>query len=271
MSAIEQAEASLKAGDPTQALTFLQDAVRAKPAEAKLRTFLFQLLAVLGQWERALNQLNVASELDAGALAMAQTYREAIRCELLRSKVFAGGTAPMVFGHPEQWLALLIESLLLHGRGESAGAKRLRAQAFDEAPATAGTLNGEPFEWIADADSRLGPVIEAVINGKYYWVPFNRLASLDIEAPADLRDFVWCPAQMHFTNGGEAVALIPTRYVGSERATEGAIQLSRKTAWVEPEPGVFLGAGQRVLATDAGEFALLEVRNLTFSDGAGGG
>ena len=48
----------------------------------KLRVFLFQLLCVLGQWERALTQLNVAAELDAQALAMAQMYREALQCEM---------------------------------------------------------------------------------------------------------------------------------------------------------------------------------------------
>ncbi len=64
--------------------------MRKDPANAKHRIFLFQLLAVLGQWERAMNQLNVAGELDAGTLAMVQTYREALRCEVLRGEIFAG-------------------------------------------------------------------------------------------------------------------------------------------------------------------------------------
>ncbi len=38
------------------------------------------------------------------------------------------------------------------------------------------------------------PVLEAMVNGKYYWIPFSRLASIVIEAPADLRDRVWLPA-----------------------------------------------------------------------------
>jgi len=60
----DAAERSLREGDPAAALARLQDDVRARPADAKLRVFLFQLLCVLGQWERALNQLKVASELD---------------------------------------------------------------------------------------------------------------------------------------------------------------------------------------------------------------
>ena len=123
---------SLKNGDPAAALAHLQEQVRARPADAELRVFLFQLLCVRGQWERALNQLKVACDLDAGALAMAQMYGEAVRCEAIRRDVFDGKKAPMVFGEPEQWLALLIESLLVGGRGDASRAAELRARAFEE-------------------------------------------------------------------------------------------------------------------------------------------
>src|SRR6188768_292648 len=116
MSPVSAAEQCLRDGDPLAALPQLQEAVRANPADAKLRIFLFQLLSVLGQWERALNQLDVAAELDPVALAMAQMYREALHCEVLRTQVFEGKKSPVVFGEPEQWLALLIESLLLSGQ-----------------------------------------------------------------------------------------------------------------------------------------------------------
>lgn len=268
MSAADEAAQLLREGDPTGALNRLQAEIRTRPADSKLRVFLFQLLSILGQWDRALTQLNVAAEMDASTLAMAQMYREALRCEVLRSQVFAGKKSPLLFGQPEQWLALLIESNLVAARGDLAAAKSLREQAFDLAPATTGKLDGQPFAWIADADTRLGPVCEAVINGKYYWVPFSRLARLDIEKPEDLRDFVWAPAHFLFTNGGEAVGVIPTRYPGSEASSDGLIQLARKTEWVEAQDGEYTGLGQRLLVTDAGEFALLDVRSLEFDEPA---
>jgi type VI secretion system protein ImpE len=266
MSAVEAAERSLRDGDAAAALTHLQEAVRAKADDAKLRVFLFQLLCVTGQWERAANQLEVASTLDPGALAMAQTYREALRCELLRGRVFDGKTAPMVFGEPEQWLALLIESLLVGGRGNAEEAASLRERAFDEAPATAGTLNGQPFTWIADADMRLGPVLEGIINGRYYWVPFSRLTRVALEAPEDLRDIVWAPAHLELENGGEAYALIPSRYAYSEKSTDPQIVLGRTTEWQDRGNEFFCGLGQRVLATDSGEISLLEVRDIVLGD-----
>ena len=35
---------------------------------------------------------------------------------------------------------------------------------MDLAPASSGKINGEAFEWVADADQRFGPVIEAIFN-----------------------------------------------------------------------------------------------------------
>ena len=262
MASASRAEQSLRDGDPQAALKLLQEEIRGKSNDPKLRVFLFQLLSVLGQWDRALNQLEVAANLDAATLAMAQTYREAVRCEVLRAQVFAGNKSPMVFGQPEQWLALLIESLLLSGRGQIRESDALRARAFEEAPATSGTLNGQRFDWIADADMRLGPVLEAVINGRYYWVPFNRLTRVEIEEPEDLRDVVWTPAHLLLENGGEAYALVPTRYSDTEKQEDGALLLARKTTWEERRPEFFCGLGQRVLSTDGGEVSLMDVREI---------
>jgi type VI secretion system protein ImpE len=263
------AEKSLRDGDPVAALALLQEAVRTHPADAKLRVFLFQLLCVLGQWARALNQLEVAAGLDPAALAMKQTYGEAIRCELMRAQVFAGKKSPMVFGEPEQWIALLIESLLVSGHGKPSESERLRNQAFADAPAVEGEIDGQKFTWIADADSRLGPVLEAVINGRYYWVPFSRLTQIVVEPPEDLRDMVWMPAHLQFDNGGDSVALLPTRYAGSETSQDGLIMLARKTIW-EPLAATegcdaYRGLGQRLLTTDEGEWPLMAVRSVTLN------
>lgn len=257
-----QAEQSLREGRLQDALAELQAQVRKEPANARYRIFLFQLLAVLGHWERALNQLNVLGEMDAASLPMAQTYREAIRCELLRADVFAGRRSPLVFGDPEPWVALVLEALRLTAEGHPAQAQSARDQAFEAATATPGTLDGQPFEWLADADPRLGPVLEAIVNGRYYWIPFQRVRTIQLEQPTDLRDFVWMPAQFTWANGGETVGLIPARYPESHASADPLVQLGRKTEWLEGQAGVCLGLGQRMLATDRGEYSLLDIRQI---------
>ncbi len=81
---------SLRVGKLQESLGQLQDEVRRHPAEPKHRVFLFQLLSVMGQWDRAMTQLSVLAEMDASALAMVQAYREVLQCERLRLEVFAG-------------------------------------------------------------------------------------------------------------------------------------------------------------------------------------
>jgi type VI secretion system protein ImpE len=265
MTLSDAAAQTLKDGDPLAALARLQEDIRARPADAKLRVFLFQLLCVVGQWDRALNQLKVASELDPLALPMAQMYGEAVRCEVIRDEVFDGKKSPMILGEPDQWLALLIESRLQAGRGEASHSEELRQRAFEAAPTSSGHIDGRPFEWIADADSRLGPVMEAIVNGRYYWVPFSRVSEVTMEAPEDLRDLVWMPAHFHFENGGESLALIPARYPGSQGAEDGGLALSRKTTWEPIAEDAFRGLGQRIIATDTGDTPFLEIRALSIT------
>lgn len=247
-------------------LTKVQDQVRREPANPKHRIFLFQLLSILGQWERALTQLNVLEEMDAGSLPMVQTYREALRCEMLRADVFAGRRSPLIFGDPEPWVALLLEALRLTAEGHHEQAAPVREQAFEGAPATAGMIDNQPFTWIADADSRMGPVLEAIVNGRYFWIPFHRIGSIKLEAPVDLRDLVWMPAFFTWSNGGETVGLVPARYPGSQASTDPTLQLSHKTEWIEQAEDVYIGLGQRMLATDAGEYPLLDARLLRLGD-----
>jgi len=283
------AEDKLRQGDVVGALAELKSAVQQNPADPKYRAFLFQLFAVAGKWESALNQLEVAGELDVGMLAMVQAYREAIRCEQERERVFAGTVSPLIFGEPDRWLALLIQSLKLGTAGQQSEAMRLRLDALESAPATAGTLTVNDgvtadFVWIADADSRLGPVLEVFLGGKYFWIPFNRISQIDFEPPADLRDFVWTAAHFTWSNGGQAVGMIPTRYPGSASSTDPLIQLARKTEWIpedfEDEDSQAngemasgdRGQGQRMFATDDCDYALLDIRKIVLeSDSADNG
>jgi type VI secretion system protein ImpE len=271
------AEELLAAGDPAGALKALQTQVRNAASDAKLRTFLFQLLAVLGQWKRALDQLKVCGELDAGTLAMVNTYTAAVQCERVREAVFAGQTLPHVFGPPAAWVAQLAQALQLDAQGQAAAAASLRDEAFEAAPASSGTLVAgtepgaaeQPFAWMADADSRLGPVLEVIINGRYGWLPMMHCRAFSIEPVEDLRDLVWAPAHVTFANDADTVALMPTRYAGTPldvaAGADGALALARRTEWLELAGGQYRGIGQRTLTTDAAELGLLELRQVSFN------
>jgi len=251
--------------DPLSQLAALQARIRKEPQRVDLRIFLFQVYCLQGAWAKAGAQLNVIEELDVDALPMVQTYREALSCELLRRGVFAGTRTPLVLGNPRDWLAWLLEANRLLALGHVEQAQQWRDKAMAAAPAASGTADGEVFEWLADADSRLGPVLEAVLNGKYYWIPLERLARIEIEPPADLRDMVWTPVTLTFTSGGSNVALIPTRYPGAEDLTDDQLRMARGTEWQAIGDETWIGHGQRMLVTDQAEYALLDLRLIEFN------
>lgn len=261
---MDSAEESLKSGNLAQALEQLQSQVRNDPSKAEYRVFLFQLLTVMGQWDRALTQLNVAGEMDASTLAMVAMYREALQCEALRKDIFAGKRSPLIFGEPQQWIAMALEALKITAEGKYAEGQALREQAYEQAPTVSGRVNDKPFQWFADADSRIGPFLEAIVNGNYYWIPFNRIKAINIEEPEDLRDMVWTPAFFTWDNGGEMVGLIPSRYVDSDKSEDNEILLCKKTEWQEVAQGTYFGCGQRLFATDEEDISLLDIRTVEF-------
>jgi len=74
----------------------------------------------------------------------------------------------------------------------------------------------------------------------------------------DARLFTW-------QNGGETVGLIPTRYPDSENQPDSALKLARKTEWQEPDEGLFIGSGQRLLSSNNNDYALMDVREIIFA------
>lgn len=261
--AITSPAALLANGQLDEALRALSAEVRSRPADAALRVFLFQLLAVHGDWERAGHQLKVAAELDAGNAPMATAYAFALRGELERDAVLAGAKSPLLAGEPAAWHTSLLLSLHALTERRVTAALELRAAAFDAAETVAGTIDGEPFDWLADADPRFGPCLELILKSGYVWVPFSQLRSLTFDAPADLRDKIWAPVRIVWLSGAESVGFVPCRYAGSERSGIADLALAAGTSWTEHGEDCFTGRGQRMLVTDRAEYPLLDVRSIT--------
>lgn len=244
----------------------LQSQIRRDASSAKLRIHLFQLLCVLGQWQRALEQLQLCAQLDVKALPLAQMYREAIRCEAFRSEVFAGKRTPQVMGKPPAWIGLLVDALRQDMSGQTSAATELRSRAMEAAEPTACSIDGVACEWLMDGDSRLGPVCEVIVNGQYYWLPFESCAGIQIDLPTDMRDLVWSPAELLLPNEGRVPALIPARYPEPAQLTSGdadQLKLGRATEWIQHAPDVWFGVGQRIWMSDVGEHPILDTRMIS--------
>ncbi len=228
-----------QAGRLDEAITELGVSLRSDPLNAQRRTFLFELLCFAGEYDRAEKHLDVLAasgkEADMGALL----YRSALHAERARQAMFVSGDTPPGAANP--------------------------------APVS-GTLNGERFTTLTDADPRIGARCELFAAGQYTWMPLAQLESVRIAQPSRLRDLLWPTAIVRAAAGvtgfdlGEV--LIPALTPGAWRSDDPLVRLGRVTDWVHTEGGREVPLGQRLLLVDGEEFPILEVRELVIDPAA---
>ena len=257
---------------PGEAIADLVAKIRKEPSVAAHRWSLFQCFCVTGEWERALQQLQVYGQLDGEAERVVQTYRDLIRAERWREQVMAGKRAPaFVYDDAAAWMQSLVETLELTAKGDLDAADRAREAALDAAPLVAGRANDKTFEWIGDSDSRLGPVCEFIAAGSYRWVALADLAGWRVRQPAALIDLVWTPCTLALTDGSTLHGFVPARYplpADSQTDNAEALQTGRETIWREVGRTGVIGFGRKTWSTAAGDFSVFELSTCAFGDAA---
>lgn len=259
------ADALLKQARTFEARDLLQAEIRQKPGDGNLRLRLFQVLVVLGAWERAMAQLETVVSLDPSRATACDLLGGLVQLERWRESVFAGERAPAVAPAAE-WLEEYAAHCGARGKPEVLRALKARTRALKKAPARAGRIDGARFDWVMDADARFGPSLELYSEGKYTWLPLEHVRSVTFVAPQSFLDLVWLPVRIKTVSGGRMSGHVPARYPGSGEDSAPEVQLARTAVWTEPVPGFQIGSGVRVLSTDDGDHPITKVRLLEFAD-----
>ena len=270
MSSETAIEAALKEARVVDAVAITKDLVRKQPARADLRSRLFQLFCLTGEWQSARTQLELLAQLDdanADLLQAVPMLFSLLAAEKQRIEVFTGRQSPPVLGEPPAWLGYQLEGLRLFAAGQRPAAIELFQSALSQASTSAGSLDQAPFNWIMDADCRFGPAFEVVVGSTYYWLPFSRVAKIDFPVREGLHERVWLAASLTLTTGGTVQASLPVRYPGTEALKDGERLLARATEW-EPVGGdLVIGTGGKWWTTDVGDYSLLKIRQLEIQPG----
>ncbi len=264
MSDLATAQQLLKESRLEEAVEAAKTAIRKTPGDVQLRVLYFQLCSLKGDWKRAAQQLETVASLDKALAFMEPIYTKIFEAEIARTAVFKGRIQPIVWGEGSNWIALMLQAIKLASEGEYAAAADKQAAALDEAEPVAGKLNDEPFAFLMDQDSRLGPVVEAIMMGKYYWIPQSNISSITIDEPAAIHDTIWVKAEFRWHPDGGGHGMIPVRYPMLTDDWDVQHTLGRMTSWDEATEDYWLGKGQRTYATDSADHALLETRTITF-------
>jgi type VI secretion system protein ImpE len=236
--------------------------VRAHPTAVGPRLALFRLACIEGQWERARRQLEAIRALDPETAMFAELYAALIDAEAKRRAVLEGRSALVTIGEPPAFVAHLARALADEAAGEREAAAAQRRAALDSARAVPGELDGVPFTWLMDADSRFGPCLELVVHGRYRWLPLEHLRELASDRPKDLEDVVWLPVRLRLAGGEEVAAHLPGRYPRSETSADPWARLGRATVFDEAGHGL----GGRLLTSEAGDHPLVAIRRIRLAE-----
>ncbi len=227
----------VRAGKLSEALTAMVADVRDHPADVKKRTFLFELLCLAGQYDRAEKHLNLLAQATPDAEFGALLYRSALAGQRQREALLASGDYP--------------------------GTESVK-------PSSPGTLNGEPFRSLEDLDPRIGPRLEMFVAGEYVWLPFEHIGGIHMAAPRYLRDTLWAAATVEtgptFQGQSFGEVLIPMLAPFSWRHESDEVKFGHATDWKQ-EGDRLIPFGQKLLVMDEETtIPFLEIRELRFEE-----
>jgi type VI secretion system protein ImpE len=235
-----KAEDLFREGKLEDAIRTLGSELRDDPANARKRTFLFELLSFAGEYDRAEKQLDLLGDENKDAMLASLLYRGALNAERTRQAMFQEGKLAPPTANPLK---------------------------------IGGLLNGKPFESIADADPRLGARLEVIAAGDYLWIGFEHVAKLTIQRPKRLRDTLWATGSLQtgpsFKGQDLGDVLLPALAPESVASDDPDIRLGRVTEWFRDESGLEFPLGRKVLLVDGEEVPLLEVRTLEINAAGG--
>ena len=154
-----------------------------------------------------------------------------------------------------------LAALVAMRAGDLAEAARQAEAAEAARPHASGKHGDAAFDDLRDADDLLAGSFEVLTTtGKYFWIPTERVQTLEFHAPKRPRDLLWRRASMSVADGPDGEVYLPAIYVADDPLTE-ALRLGRETDWRETEGGPVRGVGQRLLIVGEDAVPMMDLGN----------
>jgi type VI secretion system protein ImpE len=252
-----------QAGELTQAIAAATDEVKQSPADTARRWFLCELLSFAGDLERVDRQLDTLGHQDPEAMVGVALFRQLVRAEQARQQFYSQGALPELLGEPTPALRQHLEASVCLREGKPADAMRLLARAEELRPKVTGTCDGQPFDDLRDGDDLTASFLEVLTsNGKYYWVPIERVELLELRPPARPRDLLWRRAHLVVRDGPDGEVYLPTLYAGSHAEADDKVRLGRVTDWRGGDGLPVRGLGLRTFLVGNEVRTLLDLKEI---------
>src|SRR5579872_3591582 len=265
MSGTDQTASTLfRAGKLDDAVAAAQAALRKAPTDLNARVLLGELLAFTGNLERADVVLDAASAIDPTTALVVAEFRQLIRADMARRQLFRDGRVPEFLADPTETQRLQLAALVALRAGDLAEAVRQAEAAEAARPRAPGHHGDAAFDDMRDADDLLGGSFEVLTTtGKYFWIPTERVQTVEFHAPKRPRDLLWRRASMSVDQGPDGDVYLPVVYATDDAMTD-ALRLGRETDWREAEGGPVRGVGQRLFLVGEDAVALMDLGSIRF-------
>lgn len=242
-------------------------AVKQKPTDLDARYTLAQMLCFAGDLERADTHLDAIASQDKDRLIVIGMLRHLTRAEQWRRQFFDEGRVPEVIAEPSPVVRLHLEAALFARKGDATQAAERIRQAQEQQTPVAGTCDGRAFDDVRDLDDLLGPVCEVLTsNGKYFWIPWERIERIEMRPVETPFDLLWRPTHMEVRGGPDGEVFIPVLYANSHKESDNALRLGRGTDWRGEEQALVRGISQRMLLVGEEDKSLLDIGTIEFAD-----
>lgn len=265
MSGNQQSAADLfRAGKLDESIAAAQAALRKAPTDLGARVLLAELLAFSGNLERADVILDAASTIDPSTSMVVAEFRQLIRADMARRQLYRDGRVPEFLTDPTDVQRLQLAALVALRAGDVAEAANQAAAAEAARPRTPGKHGQTAFDDFRDVDDLLAGSFEVLTTtGKYYWIPTERVISVEFHAPKRPRDLLWRRASMSVDQGPDGDVYVPAVYAPEDPMTD-PLRLGRETDWRQSGDGPVRGVGQRVFLIGEEDVAIMDVTALRF-------
>jgi len=255
-----------RAGNLAEAIQAATDEVKRRPSDTSPRGLLAELLCFAGDFERADKQLDAISSLDPATALGVSLFRQLIRGEQARQQFYTDGRLPEFLEPPSPRLKSHLDASIRIREGRPAEAAALLDEAEQQRPELPGTCGTRPSADLRDIDDLTASFFEVITStGKYYWVPMERVESIEFHEPARPRDLLWRRTHMIVRGGPDGEVFLPAIYAGSHTAADDRIRLGRMTEWDGGENVPIRGKGQRVFAVGEEDVSILELKQISIA------
>jgi type VI secretion system protein ImpE len=256
-------------GQLDEALAAAADAVKKAPTDPAARLLLAELLCFTGDLERADNHFDALTGAEPQLMTWALSSRQILRAEQARRDFYASGRVPTLLAPAEGAVRHLLEASVQARGGDGPGAAALAERAEAERVHPRGNHAGLPFEDFRDLDDLTASVLEVLTSkGDYYWIPLDRVESIEFQPPARPRDLIWRRASLVVRDGPDSEVFIPALYAGTSSESDDTLRLGRQTDWRGGDGTPVRGVGQRTFLVGDVDVPILELTDLTFEPAA---